>query len=78
LPRSLNHRRDFLDAVRTGARPISHIEAAVRSDTVCHQADIAMRLRRKLRWDPVKEVFVDDAQANRLLSRSMRSPWRLT
>jgi len=78
LPRSLNHRRNFLDAVRTGARPISHIEAAVRSDTVCHQADIAMRLRRKLRWDPVKEVFVDDAQANRLLSRPMRSPWRLT
>jgi hypothetical protein len=78
LPRSNNHRRNFLDAVRSGGRPISHLEAAVRSDTVCHQADIAMRLGRKLRWDPAKEVFPGDEQANRLLSRPMRSPWRLT
>jgi hypothetical protein len=36
-----------------------------------------MRLGRKLRWDPDKEQFVNDAQANRMLSRPMRSPWRL-
>jgi predicted dehydrogenase len=73
---SNHHKRNFLDAVRTGARPVSHIEAAVRADTVCHQDDIAMRLGRKLRWDPVKEVF-DDPQANRMLSREMRSPWHV-
>ena len=75
--RSDDHKRNFLDAIRTGAQPISHIESAVRSDTVCQQADIAMRLRRKLRWNPVAERFIDDEAANRMLSRPMRSPWHL-
>ena len=75
--RSDDHRGNFLEAVRTGKPPISPIESAVRADTVCQQADIAMRLKRKLRWDPVKELFVDDEQANRMLSRPMRSPWHL-
>jgi predicted dehydrogenase len=74
---SNDHRRNFLDAVRTGGRTISPIEAAVRADTVCQQADIAMRLKRKLRWDPVKEQFIGDEPANRMLSRPMRSPWHL-
>ena len=74
--KSNSHKQNFLDAIRTGARPISHIESAVRADTVCHQADIAMRLGRKLNWDPVKEIF-DDPQANRMLSREMRGPWHV-
>jgi predicted dehydrogenase len=77
LPESRDHRRNFLKAVKTRQQPISPIEAAVRSDTVCHQADISMRLKRKLRWDPVQEIFPDDLQANRMLSRPMRSPWHL-
>jgi hypothetical protein len=36
-----------------------------------------MLLRRKVRWDPQKERFVDDAEADRMISRPMRSPWRL-
>jgi predicted dehydrogenase len=72
-----DHRGNFLDAIRTGAEPVSPIEAAVRADTICQQADVAMRLKRKLRWDPAKEEFVDDAEANRMLSRPMRSPWHL-
>jgi len=77
FPRSTDHRRNFLDCVKTFRQPISPIEAAVRSDTVCQQADIAMRLKRKLRWDPVREAFVEDEQANRMLSRAMRTPWHL-
>jgi hypothetical protein len=72
-----DHRRNLFDAIRTGKRPISHIETAVRADTICQQADIAMRLKRKLQWDPVAEGFVGDEQANRMLSRPLRSPWRL-
>jgi hypothetical protein len=53
------------------------IEVAVRSDTLCHLSDIAMRLGRKLKWDPAQEEFVGDAEANRMRSRPMRSPWRL-
>jgi hypothetical protein len=49
----------------------------VRTDTVCHICDIAMRLGRKLRWNPAAERFVDDAEANRMLSRAWRSPWHL-
>jgi predicted dehydrogenase len=77
LPVSDDHRRQFLTSVRKRTRPISHIESAVRSDTVCQQADIAMRLGRKLRWDPVREEFIGDEQANRMLVRPMRSPWHL-
>lgn len=74
---SNDHRRDFLDAIKTGAEPIAPIEAAVRGLEVVQQADIAMRTGRKLRWDPVAEEFAGDAEANRRLSRAMRSPWRL-
>jgi predicted dehydrogenase len=77
LPRSNDHRRNFLDAVRTGSPVMCPIETAVRSDTVCHQADIAIRLGQKLQWDPVKEEFINNPAANRMLSRPMRSPWNL-
>ena len=77
LPRSNDHRRNFLDAIRTGAPVMCPIETAVRSDAVCHQADIAIRLGQKLRWDPVEEAFIDNPEANRMLSRPMRGPWHL-
>jgi hypothetical protein len=77
LQRSVNHRRNFLEAVKTRSRPISHIDAAVRSDAVCHLADISMRLGRKLQWNPEAERFEGDEVANRLRSRTLRSPWRI-
>jgi predicted dehydrogenase len=75
--KSNDHRRNFLDAIRTGKRTISHIDAAVSAEIMCQQAEIAMRLRKKLHWDPQKEVFLDCAEANRMLLRPMRSPWRI-
>jgi len=39
--------------------------------------EIAMLLERQVRWDPVKEEFVNDPEANRMLSRPMRAPWHL-
>jgi predicted dehydrogenase len=77
LYRSDDHRRNFIDCMKTGRQTICPIEAAVRSDTICHLDDIAMRLCRKLRWDPAKEEFINDAEANRMLARPLRSPWRL-
>jgi len=77
LPVSNDHRRNFLDAVRTGTDPICPVGPAVRSELVCQQADIAIRLGQKLNWDPVKERFVDNEAANRMLSSPMRSPWHL-
>jgi len=72
-----DHWGGFLDAVKRRTTPVSSIESAVRTDTVCHISDIAMRLGRKLRWDPAGEQFVNDAEANRMLTRSWRQPWHL-
>lgn len=77
LPVSNDHKRNFLECVKSRRETISPIEAAVRSDTICHLDDIAIRTGRKLRWDPVQERFVNDEGANRLLSRALRSPWIL-
>jgi predicted dehydrogenase len=71
------HHRDFLDAVRTRGRTIAPPEVAHRSTTVCHIGNICLRLGRKLTWDPQAERFVNDAEANRMMARAMRSPWTL-
>jgi len=72
-----DHQRNFLDAIRTGGQTICPAEVAAHDEMICQMGDIAVRLKRRLRWDPVKEMFIDDEQANRRLSRPMRSPWRL-
>lgn len=77
LGHGTNHIRDFLDCVRTRADPVAAVEIGHRSATVCHVANIAMQLKRKLRWDPVAERFPGDDEANRMLSRAYRQPWRV-
>ena len=75
--RSNDHRRNLLDAIRGGQKTICPIEGAVRAQTVVQQEHISLSLGRKLEWDPVAEQFKNDAEANRWLSRPMRSPWHL-
>ena len=77
LYESVNHVENFLDCIKTRAKTVCPIEVAVRSDTICHLADAAMRLRRPLRWDPDAERFTDDDEANRMRGRPMRAPWHL-
>ena len=77
LYKSDNHYRNFLDCVRSRAETITPAENAHRSITVAHISNIAMLLERKLRWDPAHERFVNDPEADRMLSRAMRSPWQL-
>jgi len=72
-----DHVRNFLECVKSRQQPISHAETAHRSNTVCQVANICRRLGRPVRWDPVKEEFVGDDQANRLRSRTMREPWQI-
>lgn len=79
LPVSGDHVGDFLGAVRTRARPICPIDQAVQADVLCHLSDIATRLDRSLKWDPARERFVKDPDANRRLAlRPMRAPWGLS
>jgi predicted dehydrogenase len=72
-----DHVREFLDSVRTRRQPSANADAAHHSISACHAANIAVRLRRSLTWDPVKEEFSGDDEANRLCSRAYRQPWRL-
>lgn len=72
-----NHHRNWLDAIRSRKKPICDVEIGHRSATVCELGQIGYDLRRPLNWDPVKERFVGDDEANQLLSRPMRDPWRL-
>jgi predicted dehydrogenase len=77
LYESPGHHEDWLNCIRTRRRPICDVEIGHRSATVCHIGNIAYWLKRPLKWDPVKEEFINDAEANRLLMRPMRSPWIL-
>lgn len=77
LPVSTNHHDNFLQAIQTRTKPISDLEIGHRTTTVCNLGNIAMQLGRKVRWDPARESFIDDAIADRMRHRSMRGPWGL-
>jgi len=72
-----NHAADWIDCVRTRKKCVSDAETARRSVTVCHLGCIATWLGRAIRWDPVKEEIVGDAEASRWLDRPRRAPWRV-
>lgn len=69
--------RNFLDCVRSRKDPYFPVDKGHRVSTICHLGNIALRLGRRLAWDPGAERFPSDAEANAMLSRPMRSPWRL-
>ena len=68
---------DFLRCVRSRNDPYFPVEIGHRVSTVCHLANIMLRLGRKLKWDPEAEQFVDDAAANKMIDRARRDPWQL-
>ena len=77
LYESHNHAGNFLSCVRSRRQTVSPVEVAQRSTTISQLCDIAMRLGRRLKWDPANERFPGDDTANRLLSRAMRVPWQV-
>ena len=76
LARSDDHVRNFLDCVRTRSEPVAPVEVGHRSATVCHLGNASIRLGRNLKWDPAAERFLDDDEANAMLTRPLREPWR--
>jgi predicted dehydrogenase len=72
---SHNHMKNFFDCVRSRQQPICDVEIGHRSVSVCHLGVIAIRLGRKLKWDPASERFVGDKQADEWIAREMRKPW---
>jgi len=77
LYESNNHQADFLKCVRSRQRPAADVAIGASSVTVCHVGNIAFWLDRRLKWDPEKQEFPGDDEANRLRSRPMRQPWHL-
>jgi predicted dehydrogenase len=69
---------NWLDCVISRKEPISPVELGHRACSTCLIHDMAMKLNRKLNWDPVKERFNDDEEANSMLSRPQRAPYVLT
>lgn len=77
LYRSNDHHRNFVDCIKTHGETAAPIEVGHRSTSICHLGNIAMTLKQKLAWDPDAERFTNSDQANQMLARAMRSPWRL-
>ena len=74
-PQEHDHHLDWLTSIRTRQPAVTTPEEAHRSTSACILGWIAMKLGRKLRWDPVKEVFLGDDEANAMRSRPQRAPY---
>ena len=77
LYKSNDHHRNFLDCIKSRQPTAAPVEIGHRSTSICHLGNIAMRLGRKLHWDPAAERFTDSDEANQMLFKPMRSPWHL-
>ena len=75
LGRSPGHHQNFIDCVISREQPMATAEIGHRTATICHLNNIAMRVGRTLKWDPVLEELIDDPTAGQLLVPEMRSPW---
>lgn len=75
--KSENHYKDFLNAMRTRTKPICDVETGHRTASVCNIGNIAYQLKRPLKWNPKKEKFKNDPEANALLRRSMLNEWAI-
>lgn len=77
LNRSPGHQRNFLDAVKSRGEPMAPAEVGHRTATICHLTNIALLTGKPLKWDPKTERVTNNPEADRTLSRPMRSPWHL-
>jgi len=77
LYRSSNHMKNFLECMHNRKDPVTPVEVGHRSNTICVLTHIAMKLGRKLRWNPQAERFIKDDEANRLLDYPHRKPWTM-
>lgn len=75
LTKSTEHHGNWLGAIQGNNELLSPVEIGHRACSVCLVSHIAMKLGRKLAWDPVKEEFINDPEANTYLSRPQRRPW---
>jgi hypothetical protein len=72
---SPSHSGNFLECVRSRKKPICDIDIAHRAVSAMLLGGVAKQLRRTLKWDPVAEQFINDDEANRMLTLAKRPPW---
>ena len=75
LYKSNEHHLNWLECIKSRQQPITPVEVGHRACSVCLLSHIAMKLERKLYWDPVKEEFINDREANSMLTRPQRYPY---
>ncbi len=75
--RSWAHSQNFIDGIKGKAELFAPVETGHRSCCTCLINMMSMKLERRLEWDPVKEQFINDDEANRLMLPQMRKPWKL-
>jgi predicted dehydrogenase len=73
----LYHVQNFFDCMRSRQRPNSDVEIGHNSMIACHLANISQRLGREIKWDVEKERMIDDAEAQKEVTRAYRAPWKL-
>jgi hypothetical protein len=73
--RPMSHVRNYFDCIKSRRLTVANPEVMHRSMSTVHAANICMWLKRDLKYDPAKEEFLNDPEANRLRSRAMRAPW---
>jgi len=74
---SANHTANFIEGIKARKQPISDVWSHNRMLEICHLSNIAMRLGRELKWDPVKREIIGDAQANSFLARENRKGFEI-
>ncbi len=77
LYHSDNHYQDWVDAIKNRSTPVAGVETGHRSSSVCNIANIAYKLHRTLEWDPAREKFTGDGEANKLRTKKYRKPYSL-
>ena len=75
-PAIRGHMRDLLAAIETRSKPVADIEQGHISTASCILANMSQKLGRSLKWDSAKQRVIGDEEANRLLARPYRAPWK--
>ena len=71
----VDHARNFIDCIKSRKQPNSDLESGHQVATVCHLANISLKVGRKIRWNANKEEIIGDSEASKMLARAYRKPW---
>ena len=71
------HLQNWFDCIRTRKKPVADVEIGHRSISICHLANITRWIGQRLKWDPVKEEFIDNDVANKFINRPRRKGFEL-